>query len=176
MKHSCGWRPGSGSLLPPSKGQELSVNIAACSNLLLINPINTSKVLHQEIHTKDTIPQYAIYGRMREDNPFTCSIYLSYFCNTSEGSGGHHFSFSAILGKAVPSSWLSNCHTAFRQKLTQRSSIWNMFNSFSEVFFNARCVGSKENLHNVTRQLTVVHYESSVGHLRFQQTRICELL
>lgn len=26
----------------------------------------------------------------------------------------------------------SNCHTAFRQKPTQRRSLWNMFNSFSE--------------------------------------------
>lgn len=117
LKHSRGWRPGSGSLPPPSKGQELSVNIAACSNLLLINPINISKVLHHEIQTKGTVPQYAIYGRMTEDNPFTCSTSFSYFYNASKGTGGHHLYYSAILGKAVPSSWLSNHHIAFRQNL-----------------------------------------------------------
>lgn len=78
--------------------------MAACSNLLLINPVNTSKVLRHEIQTKGTVPQYAIYGRMREDNPFTCSISLSYFYNASEGTEGHSLSYSAILGKAVPSS------------------------------------------------------------------------
>lgn len=114
MKHSRGWRPGSGSLPPPSKGQKLSVNIAACSNLLLINPINNPKVLRHKIHTKDTILQYAIYGRMRKDNSFICNIFHVFVMPQKAILGAISF----ILRR-----W---------GKPSQRSSIWNIFNSFSQ--------------------------------------------
>lgn len=131
MKHSRGWRTGSGSLPPPCKGQKLSVNIAACSNLLLINPINNPKVLHHKIHTKDTILQYAIHGRRRKDNPFICSIFYVLIMPRKAILGAS----SLILqcwGKPSLLLDYSNHQTAFRRTPTQSSSIWNMFNSFSE--------------------------------------------
>lgn len=53
-KHSCCWRPARlGEPASPFKEHKLSVSTAACSNLLLINSINNSKVLHHKTHTKD---------------------------------------------------------------------------------------------------------------------------